>query len=263
MTRTARIIAAPRWRHFVPQGESINVKVPFYESKRDSNGKIIVEEKFRIDYVAGEIASEGYTMYQLPAKAKPKDMGAITVSFDDVVQDNVFEILYYERVDDSTQGRYGFRIFFIDNQNRLCYQRVDQTGVNRAPAPGTKVRIDIVNGLDAENMYVRIPIAKKWLIQGANPIDPNIITPDGTGSNEFQGGYRCTLKLISRAAHGHARISDDKLALEYRPDMGYLGVDSFAYRLVNALGQESPAYCVRVDVGTNTLPTTPEKVVIS
>lgn len=265
MTRTARIIAAPRWRHFVPQGESFNIKVPFYESSRDPKGELIVTERFRFDFVAGEIETRDFTRYQLPPNAVAKSFESITVSYDGVLQDNESVLIHYN----SQVGQiWGPRTFFVDGSNRVCFQRYEESYYdssgnlsrrvvyNKAPAPGTQVRIDIVNDLNTDNLYVRVPIRKIWLIQGANPIDPNIIDLDGFGVDQFQGGYRCVPTLISRAEHGHVRMAADKLAFEYRPDMGYLGVDSFAYRMVNALGQESPAYCVRVDVGTNQLPIT-------
>lgn len=253
MTRVARIISASRWRHFIPQADSFTVKIPFYEATRNGDGSISVIEKFRFEYVAPPIASNSAPVFfQFPSHAVPKSLNAISVSFNGIVQDNAEVILYFtSNPDRAIVGPRGFSYELGTNQ--LRYQQVTQTGINRAPTEGTAVVIEILNELDTDNLYVRLPLKKSWLIQGANPIDPSLVDEDGTGTNQFQGGYRCTLKLISRAAHGHARISDDKLAFEYRPDMGYFGVDAFAFKLVNALGQESPAYCINLDVGTNTL----------
>lgn len=250
MTRVARIITAPRWRHFIPQAESFTVKIPFYEATRGSDGKIVVIEKFRFDYVAPAVNSTMY--FEFPVHAVPKTLSSISVSFNGVVQDNSEVTLYFTNLGDAIRGPGAFT--YDAAFNKLRFQHVEETGINRAPVMGTNVVIEILNELDTDNLYVRIPLKKEWLIQGANPIDPSVVDEDGTGTNQFQGGYRCAPKLISRAAHGHARISDDKLALEYRPDMGYFGVDAFAFKLVNALGQESEAYCINLDVGTDKLP---------
>jgi hypothetical protein len=229
----------------------MNLKIAAYNSTRNPDGTISVIEKYDYAFTAGEKVQGDYTFYQLPAGVTVKDLESVTVSFDDVVQSNEQVVLYYTSDGPDVIPNYGNKTFVYDaSTRRICFQYADDGKYNRAPEPGTKVRIEIVNSTNASNSYKRIPMKREWLIQGANPINPALVNPTGTGSNQFQGGYRCTLKLISRAAHGHVRISDDKLAFEYRPDMGYIGTDSFAYRLVNALGQESPAYCIKIDVGT-------------
>lgn len=256
MTHVSKIIAAPRWRHFIPVAESFAVKIPSFKAERDpQTGKVGVIEKFRFDYVAGQMAQGTYTTYQLPAQAVVRDIENITISYNGSVQDNQEVILYYDDDGNPITGR---RTFFLDEStNTIIYQRTP-TGINRAPRAGVEVVIEIINNIDMKDLYIRIPMKKEWFIQGANPLDPTIVDPSGMGENQFQGGYRCTLKLISRAANGHARISDDKFAFEYRPDMGFYGTDSFAFRMVNAMGQESSAYCIRLDVGTDKLkPATP------
>lgn len=250
MFRKAFNVVAPRWRHFIPKADSLNVKVPKYESSRDPSGAISLLEKLRFSFVAGEIVEGDYTFFALPEGTNVSDPNAINVSFNDVIQDNINTVLYYVQEDDIAVPQYGPKTFFYDAINRrIVFQRADGGSYNKAPEPGTNVMIEVVNEKNANSLYIRIPMKREWLIQGANPIDPTLVNPNGTGSDQFQGGYRCTLRLISQCAHGHVKISDDKFAFEYRPDMGYSGSDSFAYRLVNALGQESSAYCVRLEVG--------------
>lgn len=80
----------------------------------------------------------------------------------------------------------------------------------------------------------------RYLIQGANPIDPSIIsTEDNNHTHQFQGGYRCTLQIVILPGHGTLKISDDGLSFEYSPALGYIGGDSFCYRIVNVMGQYS------------------------
>lgn len=80
----------------------------------------------------------------------------------------------------------------------------------------------------------------RYLIQGANPIDPEIISKaDNNVNRQFQGGYRCSLQLVILPGHGSLRISDDGLSFEYTPNIGYIGGDAFCYRIVNVMGQYS------------------------
>lgn len=90
---------------------------------------------------------------------------------------------------------------------------------------------------------------KHLLIQGANPIDSNLISrADSTLSPQFQGGYRCFPEILSDPSHGVVQLSGNRLGFEYRPEMGYRGGDSFSYRLRNVMGQESNVSCVSLFV---------------
>lgn len=258
MIRRSLNVVAPRWRHFIPKGESLNIGIPAYETVRDAAGNVISIQKFNlsVDVVEDYQAAKKQFVFPLPSNVTVNNLNSISVSYNGVVQSNADEVLYYTMDGLTSVPHSGPRLFtFNANTHSIEFQFVDDGRVNRAPPKGTHVEFEIVNDVGTDNSYVRIPIKREFLIQGANPIDSSIVDPKGTGTNSFQGGYRCTLKLISQAAHGHVRISDDKIAFEYRPDMGYSGVDSFAYRLQNALGQESKAFCIRLDVGTNKLPT--------
>ena len=96
--------------------------------------------------------------------------------------------------------------------------------------------------------FFRIDL-KRLLIQGANPIDSNLISrADSTDGKQFQGGYRCFLEILGGPAHGDAQIAWDYLGFEYRPALGYRGGDAFSYRLRNVMGQESNAACVTLFV---------------
>lgn len=233
------------------------MRIPAYQTSRDAAGNVTTIQKFNTGFnITEDFLAEGkQCILKLPDNVIVDSAASITATFDHVIQSNDDEVLYYTMEGLTAVPHSGPRLFVYNaNTHSVEFQFVEGK-VNRAPPKGTHVEFDVVAVSATDNSYVRIPIKREFLIQGANPIDSSIVDPKGTSTNSFQGGYRCTLKLISQAAHGHVRISDDKLALEYRPDTGYMGVDSFAYRLRNALGQESKAFCVRLDVGTNQLPT--------
>lgn len=266
-------IAAPRWRHFFPIAESFTMKIPYYATSRDSiTGKVSVIEKFRIDYVAEARVENDYTFYQLASNMKPKKLENISISFNGVNQQNETIVLRSYEQNGVNYTVSGPRSFFYDAAtNRINYQYVKETGYNRAPAIGTVIVIEITNEVNTDNLYVKIPMTK-WLLQGANPypypipeptvdeetgeeIPPTVFpipTEEETlGDLSFRGAYRCTLMIIKRPTHGNVRIADNKLAFEYRPDMGYYGTDSFEYRVVNYMGQESQTYIIDLDVGTD------------
>jgi hypothetical protein len=249
MSQHSKNIAAARWRHFIPKGESFDVILPYVQTERKPDGTITIIEKVKTTYSAPAPVAEGQTSYQLPISAQPAGLESISVSFNGILQPNGNVVLY-------TTGdgkgnsifHYGSATFDYDaNTNRILFQRTP-TGINKAPPAGTAVQVEVVNGAGADS-YKRLPM-RRFLIQGANPIDDKIIDTEDVPTG-FQGGYRCTLKLISTAAHGHVRIYDDKSEFEYKADLGYYGYDSFAYKLVNAMGQESEAYCIRLSIGVD------------
>lgn len=248
----SRIEAAPRWRHFIPAGESMTVQVQAIKTVKPPPNTVALPpavETLIVEYTA-PTPIDAESVFALPETSIPipQVVDSLIVSFDGSVQNNALEILYYA----GDTPIYGPRTFTYDAEsNSITYQRFNdgEQQIDRAPAFGTLVQIQVQVTQNKQNLYTRIPIKRSLLIQGARPRDPNLIEPDGSVFNQFQGGYRCTLKLATRAAHGHARISDDKLAFEYKPDLGYEGSDAFAYRLVNSMGQESAAYCIHVSVG--------------
>ena len=73
---------------------------------------------------------------------------------------------------------------------------------------------------------------KPFLIQGANPVDEEVLNAE----NQFQGGYRCTLKIVTPPTFGTAQVSDNHLGFDYIPKSIYwMGKDSFSYSVVNAM----------------------------
>lgn len=82
---------------------------------------------------------------------------------------------------------------------------------------------------------------KSFLIQGAVPRSDSVFLAE----NNFQGGYRCTLKIVTQAQQGNVTIAEDKLGFEYVPHSPvWMGPDSFSYAIVNCFGQESDAKCI-------------------
>jgi hypothetical protein len=200
--------------------------------------------------------SDGSDTVQLPAPIYAADIQSILISYNGNPQNNPWDTVRYE-----WQGSGSFRELvpvsgwvrfeYNSTERSIWFRSLMNATYNVAPPPvGTNVLIEIENDL-SENAYVPISM-KPYLIQGANPLEPSIITNPAANSvvPQFQGGYRCHIRLLTRARHGHVRIADNKLGFEYRPDMGYYGDDSFSYCLVNSLGQRSDAACVRLRVGT-------------
>ncbi len=97
-----------------------------------------------------------------------------------------------------------------------------------------------------EFFYIGI---KHLLIQGAYPLDSNLITQTiPYPVDQFQGGYRCFHEIVVSPAHGEVKISWDRLGFEYRPPITYRGGDSFSYKLRTVTGQESNVACVALFV---------------
>ena len=87
---------------------------------------------------------------------------------------------------------------------------------------------------------------KDLLIQGANPYDAAAHQKYG----DFQGGYRCDLTILTNPSYGIVTIADDKLGLEYTPNIpNWSGHDAFSYKLTNSMGQDSDANCIHLFAG--------------
>ena len=90
-----------------------------------------------------------------------------------------------------------------------------------------------------------------YLVQGAYPIDSKLISKaDNVYKKQFQGGYTCTIQIVSQPANGIAVISADKMGIDYIPKIGYRGPDAFGYRIVNVMGQPSNVSCISLYVRT-------------
>ena len=86
---------------------------------------------------------------------------------------------------------------------------------------------------------------KKLLIQGANPTNQLILDTH----EQFQGGYRCVLKIITPPTLGHVSISDNHLGFDYTPlSTSWIGKDSFSYSVINCFGYESDAKCCFISI---------------
>ena len=79
-----------------------------------------------------------------------------------------------------------------------------------------------------------------YLIQGANPLDKSFMSTDDKNTrHQFQGGYRCTLEIVTPPDMGRLIVSSSGLSFEYTPPIGYVGKDIFCYQIVNVMGQYS------------------------
>lgn len=91
---------------------------------------------------------------------------------------------------------------------------------------------------------------RRYLIQGANIYDPVVHEK----YNNFQGGYRQELEILSQSQHGSSWIDGYKLGFRYKPNPYFIGHDSITYRLVSALTQASDAQCIHIFVGNTPKP---------
>ena len=228
---SSRIIAAPRWRHHKPVSVDITTSVPYYTSTF-VDGSAVTTQNFRYNVVTTVVGS----VITLPATIRADAAGGITVSVNGTVFPQSIggytPVIAYDAVAGTIEYFQGGTLASVPYQ---------------IPA-GSSVQVDIVNA-QASNLFKVISLPHEYLIQGARPLDTTLVDAGGFGVNQFQGGFMCFIELLTSSAHGQARVSGDKIHMEYRPDTGYSGTDSFAYRLTNVLGQQSDASCVTVHVG--------------
>ena len=227
----------------------LELLVPFYKA---APGGGAVTENFRVEYVAD--GSDTYTLQSnIYCDNFPDGM---RVFYDDVEQSNAYGLLYYTRILQYggyyDQPTYGYSRYEYDRNTGVITFRSLHNGMwwMDPPASGVKVRIEISNVIDTENLFVPI-LMKPYLIQGANPMDSTLVTKEDPTGKQFQGGYRCDLHILKYPKHGVARIGRDQMRLEFRPDMGYYGEDEFTYFTKNVMGQESATGTVKLYIGIN------------
>lgn len=247
--RTAHALAGYRWRHFFPVAPDLELLVPFYKA---APGGGSVTENFRVEYEA-----DGTDKYTLQSNIYCDNFpNGMRVFYNDVEQSNEYGLLYYNRVVEFgsyvDQPVYGYSRYEYDRNTGVITFRSLHNGMwwIDPPSAGTKVRIEITNVIDTDNLFVPIEM-KPYLIQGANPMDPQLVTKEDPTGKQFQGGYRCTLHILKYPEHGVARVGRNQLRFEFRPDMGYYGEDEFTYFTKNSMGQESATGTVKLYIGIN------------
>lgn len=133
--------------------------------------------------------------------------------------------------------------------------------------------LEVWEAVPGDEGFIRLDVPRHIFVQGARafpekapaqgdptPEPPVFPTPDknpietfnlvSTGPDgQFLGAFHCRLEILSPCANGVARIGQDKRSFEYRRNTGYTGRDSFSYRVISSLGQQSDAACVQLYVG--------------
>ena len=86
------------------------------------------------------------------------------------------------------------------------------------------------------------------LVQGANPFNAVTLAQE----KDFQGGYRCTLKVVTQPNFGSVKVLP--LGFLYTSvSPVWMGNDSFSYSVVNPMGYESDARCIFVSIGLGSI----------
>lgn len=216
-------ISPPRWRHTIPVAALLTFDMPTYSLH---NGKASKIYSFDLSYQTG-VAS-----YQVPSSVPS------TIITDD------YEIRYSDGtlVDNPSlpadaNGNIMHETYdIVTNNFRFINFHVDLLTTET-------LKVVTYAGPD-DNDYFHIDM-HPWLIQGANPYDLSTLSTH----NQFQGGYRNMLSIVKTPLYGIARVSPDRLGLDYRPQADFKGLDNFAYKLTNSMGQDSDAACIVMQVG--------------
>lgn len=244
-------LVSPRYRHFVPTAPALQVAVPSLKRTSMSSGLKAVRVHATV-----QIANE--RTYILPEYFRGSTTGIINLYVNSVFVSNrygffgqtipVYDEFGNPMIDPDTNlpvttTLMEFERFTYNTETNSVTLTKNMTTL----AAGTQIRFEtIVGSAIQENNTISM---KQYLIQGAAPLDLSIVNPQDPTALFFQGGYRCNLWIMTNPKHGVAKISDDRLNLEYRPEVGFYGTDYFSYRLINIMGQESEVACITITVG--------------
>lgn len=251
MSQMTQGLVSPRYRHFVPEAPSFSVQLPGLKQAGLSGG--LKEVKV---YGTKQVAAE--RAYPLDESFRGGSTGTISMYINGVFVANPFgffgtTIPILDQFGNPVLDANGQPTFIPVSEFRMynydaTANAVSLTSRSTTPDIGSTVRFETIVGNAIEENTI-IPM-KKYSLQGASPLDLGIVNPQDLDALFFQGAYRCTLEIISPPRHGVVKISDDTFDFEYRPEVGYFGNDYFSYRVVNCMGQESPAACITLQVGT-------------
>lgn len=250
MPRYSRSIAAPRFRHFFPVAPELVYRV---------EGMAMLELRDTPQAILNAL-TVGELRFDIPRDDKYRVTASVYVTFDGVPVPNEWGIVGHKI------GRplWGWSTYEYDPvQSAIIFYY--------PPNPNTQLNV-----YDMENVRsIKFEIPRHVLVQGAVPFPtppslsgtptPELTKfPDHVGKNEeeillldptgpdgqFLGGFRCYAEILSQCARGKVRIAPSRRAFEYMPDtVGYIGRDSFSYRVITSLGQQSDASCVQLYLG--------------
>ncbi len=251
MPRYSQSLVAPKFRHLFPVAPELSFRVSGMVPTRPASIPIVT------------FASVGEWTYQLPELEdnEYRETGSIRVEFNNVPVSNEFKILSY----DQGEPQWGYETFYYDPETRtVVFDAVIPTGMLVA------IYEMPVQGDD----FYRLRLPRHVLVQGARKFpdppqragDPEpeltkfpdhigmnepeiLVLPDDGPAGQFLGGFRCNLEILTPCVHGQVRIGVNRISFEYRPLFGFSGRDSFSYRVVTALGQQSDASCIQLFVG--------------
>lgn len=119
------------------------------------------------------------------------------------------------------------------------------TIVQQLPRVGDRIRIvgyDVIS--ETEDRFNHLDMSTV-LIQGAVPYNSAVLAEH----KQFQGGHRMKHTSLSVPKFGSLRYCPYGTGFDYRPPLGFEGIDSFSYRLETAWGQVSDAACISIQIG--------------
>lgn len=251
MSNVAISLVSPRYRHFFPIAPQLLVEV---KGLRSSGG--IGEAVYSV-IAYSEVTGDKQREYVLPTRFKDFVTPQINMYIDGIYYAN--EYGWYgkmePKLDDAgnvvvdSNGAPEMELIF--EYDIFKYDPMTESIVftSRMLDPLSDLQITFeVEGDIVMDTYNNIDM-RRYLIQGASPQDGRVVNPLDPDAPYFQGGYRCTLQLLSKPLHGVVAIAPDKLGFLYRPEVGYYGGDSFSYRIINCMGQESDVACLYLQVG--------------
>lgn len=244
-------LVPPRYRHFFPIAPQLLVEL---KGLRRSNGIDGVISSV-ITHVAEAVALQ--KVYVLPPRFNTSTTPQFSMYVDQIYQSNNYgwfgktkplldedgNPILDENGNPDVEWVFEYELFDYDPVTESI------TLTTRMPeiTAGLEIKFE-VEGERVLDLYTKIDM-RKYLIQGANPVDGDVVNPLDPTAPFFQGGYRCTLQLLSRPLHGVVEVAPDRLGFLYRPEIAYYGGDSFAYRIINCMGQESDVVCLYLQVG--------------
>lgn len=250
MTEYAISLAAPRYRQFFPTAPEMVYRLGV-DGEQGRAPKLIT--KFSASSVV-----QTYALTGVPSDYR--STGSLWITVNGVPQANEYLISGY------VAGKP------VWDWSTFEHNRASNSITLRKALSNGDV-LEVWEAVPSTDGFVRLAIPRHIFVQGARgfplkaptqgdptPEPPVFPTPDknpvetfdlsSTGPDgQFLGAFNCRLEILSPCTNGVARLGQDKRSFEYRRNTGYTGRDSFSYRVISSLGQQSDAACVQLYVG--------------
>lgn len=214
----SKAICAPKLHHFYPLASNLVVRV-----KAATSG-------------GGATQTPGYKSVIIPTFDQP-------YQFDSGFEPSTVHDLIVQRLDGTT---FANRIIQTGTPENPIWSTGDFTYDQQTRTLTPLVVYDQPVVLHSFNHVRSSLMNDQWVTVTLNTVQGIGYADEFAGT--FQGGYRCCLEILSYPEKGILRYSDSRQGFCYRPVAGSAGRQSFQYKLVNAMQQESDAACVFLDI---------------